>query len=269
MSTKERIIACVNQKGGVGKTTSVVNIATGLARRKKKVLVIDLDPQGHLTQSFGLEGADIENKTIHNLLLDEIFPKAAIQSKYGVDIIPSDLSLSGADLELGAVAGREFLLKEILANKEIKGKYDYILIDCSPSLGILTINGLNASKEIFIPVQAEFLALKGISLLLQTVETIQKRLNPELVITGVIATMFDARKKLNTEVLETLEKYFGEKVFKTKIRSNVKLGEAPSFGQPIFEYAGDSNGAADYKALVSEIIKMEKTNEQKTRKRSA
>lgn len=248
-----RIIALVNQKGGVGKTTSTINIGAGLHKAGKRVLMVDLDPQGNLTVSVGIEAYNLDY-TVFEVLKGDAEPQAAIV-KRGYDIIPADIRLSGADMELSAVPGREMLLKEALA--PIAENYDYILIDCPPSLGLITLNGLTAAREIFIPLQAEFLALNGMAQLLNTVKAVQKRLNPQLDITGIITTLYDGRKNLNKEVLEKIQQYFPDKTFATLIRDNVALAEAPSFGQDIYEYKPDSRGAEDYTALCDEIIKQE------------
>ena len=248
-----RVIAVANQKGGVGKTTSTINIGAGLHKAGKRVLMVDLDPQGNLTVSVGVEAYNLDY-TVFEVLKGDAEPQAAIV-KRGYDIIPADIRLSGADMELSAIPGREMLLKEALA--PIAENYDYILIDCPPSLGLITLNGLTAAREIFIPLQAEFLALNGMAQLLNTVKAVQKRLNPQLEITGIITTLYDSRKNLNKEVLEKIKEYFPDKTFKALIRDNVALAEAPSFGNDIFEYRADSNGAEDYKRLCAEIIKQE------------
>jgi chromosome partitioning protein len=249
-----RVIAIANQKGGVGKTTSSINIGAGLARSGKRVLLVDLDPQGNLTVSLGIAAHEL-TATLYELLKGEVTAtQATIKGLY--DVIPADIRLSGAELELSSQPGREMILKEAL--QPIQANYDYILIDCPPSLGLITLNGLTAAKEIFIPLQAEFLALNGMAQLLNTIKAVQKRLNPQLDITGIITTLYDSRKNLNKEVLEKIQEYFPDKAFKTLIRDNVALAEAPSFGKDIFDYRSDSNGATDYKELCSEIIKQEK-----------
>lgn len=250
-----RIIALVNQKGGVAKTTSAINIGAGLSRLNRKVLLIDIDPQGNLTDSLGVQAHKLKN-TIHEMLRGDITAREAIiKVKSGYDIIPADIRLSGAEIELSTQPGREMILKEIL--EPIIKDYDYILIDCPPSLGLLTLNALTAAKEIFIPLQAEYLALHGMSQLIQTFLTVKKRLNPDLEITGIITTLFDSRKILNREVIENIREYFPDKLFDTRIRSNVSLAEAPSHGLDIFRYKPDSNGAIDYANLTKEIIEQE------------
>ncbi len=258
------IIALINQKGGVGKTTSVINIGAGLTMLAKQVLLIDLDPQAHLTYSLGIQAHELD-KTIYEVLKNEATVKEVIierncsfvgnapegTGKYCLSVIPSTLDLSGAEIELSGVAGREFLLKEAL--NKLRG-FDYVLIDCPPSLGLLTLNALTTAQEVYIPLQTEFLALQGMSKLLQTVEIVKKRLNKGLEITGIIGTRFDGRKKLNKEIAEKIKKYFGNKVFNTLIRDNIALAEAPSFGKTIYEYKPDSYGAEDYIKLCREII---------------
>lgn len=246
-----KIIALINQKGGVGKTTSTINIGAGLKQLGQKVLLVDLDPQAHLTYSLGIAADELE-KTVYQLLKGEISLHESIIERDGLKLIPSILDLSGAEVELNSVAGREFLLREALAG--LKG-FDYVLLDCPPSLGLLTLNALTTANEVFIPLQTEYLALSGLSKLLQTIDIVQKRLNDSLIISGIIATRYDSRKKLNNEVVSKIKDYFGEKVFPTLIRDNISLAEAPSFGKTIFEYKPDSYGAIDYLNLCREILK--------------
>jgi chromosome partitioning protein len=249
-----RIISIVNQKGGVGKTTSTVNIAASLSALNKKVLVIDLDPQGNLSQSIGIQSETLEN-TVYQLLREIATFDEVVYKHEKFDVIPANIGLSAAELELSGAAGREFLLKEGL-DQINKGTYDYILIDCSPSLGVLTLNALVASQEVFIPVQTQFLSMQGISQLIKTIEVVKDRLNKKIEITGVILTMFDSRKKLNNEVCKRVEDYFDNLVFKTRINDSVSLAEAPSHGMDILEYSIASKGAKNYLALTKEIIKM-------------
>ncbi len=245
-----KIIALINQKGGVGKTTSAINIGAGLKQLGQKVLLVDLDPQAHLTYSLGIVAHDQE-KTVYQLLKGETTLDQTIIERDGLKIIPSILDLSGAEVELSSVAGREFLLREALSS--LRG-FDYVLLDCPPSLGLLTLNALTTANEVFIPLQTEYLALSGLSKLIQTIEIVQKRLNDNLLISGIIATRYDGRKKLNNEVVEKIKGYFGEKLFPTLIRDNISLAEAPSFGKTIFEYKPDSYGAIDYLNLCREIL---------------
>lgn len=246
-----KIIALVNQKGGTGKTTSTINIAAGLSNRGKRALTIDLDPQGSLTASLGIQTYNNPN-TIYEALKGQINAQECIIKK-NFDVIPSDIRLSGAEIELSSTPGRETILKEIL--DPVVNIYDYILIDCPPSLTLLTLNGLVAAKEIYITLQPEFLALLGMSQLIKTIETVKRRLNPSLDVTGIIITMYDNRKILNKEVIENVEAYFPDKIFNTKIRNNVSLAEAPAQGLDIFSYKPRSNGAEDYNNLVDEILK--------------
>lgn len=250
-----RIIAFVNQKGGVAKTTSAINVGAGLALAGKKVLLIDLDAQGHLTFSLGVDAYELDN-TVYEVFKGDADASQAILSidnKY--DLIPSDIRLSGLEMELSAMAGREFILKEAL--EAIESQYDYILLDCPPSLALITLNALTAAKEKFIPIQAEFLALHGMKQLLQVVELVRKRLNPALSLAGVITTFYDRRKLLNQQVQEKIITTFGDKSFKTMIRNNVALAEAQAFNLDIFAYKPTSNGAKDYKDLVDEILLQE------------
>lgn len=244
-----KIIAISNHKGGVGKTTSAINIGAGLALKGKKVLLIDMDPQANMSQSLAIHDPD---KGIYEALKGSHEPEA-VKIRKNLWLVPASSGLGGAELELAAEAGREFILKELLdAKREV---YDYILIDCPPSLGLLTINAFTAADEIFIPMQAQFLALQGIGKLLGLVDKIKKRLNPKLEISGIFITQFDKRKILNRYVMDTLESHFGEKVFKTRIRNNVALAEAPNEGCDIFSYQPTSIGANDYQQLVKEILK--------------
>jgi len=247
-----RVIAVINQKGGVGKTTSVVNVGAGLARLNRKVLVVDLDPQAHLTYSFGIRADELE-ATIYNLLKGEATLAQVLVERNDLKIVPASIDLSAAEIEFSTEVGREAFLKNILTNLS---DYDFILLDCPPNLGLLTLNALTAAQEVFVPLQAEFLSTKGLSKLLDMVEKVKQRVNPKLEITGIIATIYDQRLRLHNEVFENLRQHFGGKLFKTFIRRNVALAEAASFGQSIFEYAPQSHGAEDYAALCQEIIQM-------------
>ena len=246
-----KTIALINQKGGVGKTTSAINIGAGLHSLGQKVLLIDLDPQAHLTYSLGIQAHELK-RTVYELLKGEYTVEETILKRDGLDVIPSTLDLSGAEIELSGIAGREFLLREALNG--LTG-LDYILLDCPPSLGLLTLNGLTTAQEVYIPLQTEFLALQGMSKLIKTVEMVKKRLNKKLEVTGIIATRYDSRKNLNKEVLDKIKEHFGDKVFDTCIRDNVALAEAPSYGKTIYEYEGTSYGAKDYLNLCKEILK--------------
>ena len=245
-----RVVAIANQKGGVGKTTTVVNVGAGLSRLGKKVLLVDLDPQAHLTESLGLAPRD-DSFTIYEFMKGEApFGEVTVES-HGMKVIPSALELSGAEMELASVTGREFLLREALEGVD---GFDWVLLDCPPNLGILTVNALVMAREVFIPLQTEYLAMKGLKKLLETVEIVRKRLNGELAVTGIIGTRYDARKRLNREVLDLIREHFGDRLFKTLIRDNVALAEAPSHRQDIFNYRPNSHGADDYMNLCKEII---------------
>ena len=247
-----RTIALLNQKGGTGKTTSTVNVGAGLAQKGKKVLLVDMDPQAALTYSLGVKAHELD-RAIYELLKGEATLEEVPIDRRGLHLIPANLNLSGADLELAGMPGREFLLTELLSANEVY--YDYILIDCPPSLGLLRLMALTYVGEVYIPLQTEYLALQGLARLTETIETVRKRLNPSLTISGIIATRFDQRKVLNREVLGKIQEHFGAKVFKTAIRENISLAEAPSFGKTIFEYKPGSHGAEDYESLCREILK--------------
>ncbi|GAH53927.1 unnamed protein product [marine sediment metagenome] len=246
-----KIIALTNQKGGVGKTTCAINIGAGLSGLGKRVLLIDLDPQAHLTYSLGIPAHELEN-TVYELLKGTVTLKETIIERNGLSLVPSSLNFSGAEIEFSGLAGREFLLKEVLEGLK---KYDYVFIDCPPSLGLLTLNALTTAQEVYIPLQTEFLALQGMTKLLETINIVKKRLNKDLEIAGIIAMRFDNRKNLNREVVEKIKEYFGNKLFNTLIRDNISLAEAPSFGKTIFEYKSNSYGAKDYLDLCKEIVK--------------
>jgi chromosome partitioning protein len=247
-----KIISISNHKGGVGKTTSTINIGAALAALKKKVLLIDLDPQANLSQSLGVTAPE---KTIYGALRGD-YALEAINIVDRLDIIASTLDLSGAEIELSGEAGREYILKELL--DPIRSSYDFILIDSPPSLGLLTINALTASTELIIPLQAQYLALQGLTKLIEIVEKIQKRLNKELRLGGVFITQFDARKVLNRDVAEAIQERYPKELLSSKIRDNIALAEAPALGLDIFRYAPKSYGAEDYKNLAKEIIKRTK-----------
>lgn len=245
-----KTIAFTNQKGGVGKTTSTVNVGAGLCRQGNKVLMVDLDPQANLTYSLRKSSNRLEN-SIYDVLKGQVAPEEAIISHNGFDIMPSSIDLSGAEMEFANEPARETILKNSLNG--FYDKYDYILIDCPPNLGLLTLNAFTAVNEIFIVLQSEYLALHGLSKLMDVIQVVKERLNPEIEITGIICTLFDGRKNLNKEVVDHIQDYFGNKVFDTLIRDNVALAEAPSHHKTIFEYAPDSHGAEDYDALAQEI----------------
>jgi chromosome partitioning protein len=245
-----RVISISNHKGGVGKTTSAINIGAGLNKLGKKVLLIDLDPQANLSQSLGVIEPE---RNIYRALRGD-FPLEPVEVIKGLDLIASTLDLSGAEIEIASEAGREYILKELI--EPLRGSYDFIIIDSPPSLGLLTLNAFVASDLVFIPIQAQYLALQGVAKLVEVIDKIQKRLNKELQIGGVFITQYDKRKVLNRDVVATIEGYFKEKLFKTKLRDNIALAEAPTQGVDIFRYQPKSNGAEDYLKLCREILKI-------------
>jgi ATPases involved in chromosome partitioning len=247
-----RIIAILNQKGGSGKTTTAVNLGAYLATLGKTALLVDLDPQANSTVHLGLRPHEIE-KSVYDVMMDEkplleVIQRTEVENFF---ISPANINLSGAEIELAGTVGREMVLRDAIERME--NNHDYTLIDCPPSLGLLTVNALTIAKEIIIPVQTEFFALEGMGKLFHTVEIVKKRLNRDLKITGIVPTMFDARTNLSREVMEKIRQYFGEKVYQTRIRKNVKLAEASSHGKPIVLYDPRSTGAEDYEALSREV----------------
>ena len=248
-----RIIAIANQKGGVGKTTTSVNLSACLAHVGKKVLLIDTDPQGNATSGVGVNKGDVQ-KCIYDILIDDVdFHEVILTTKVeNLDIIPATISLAGAEIELVSTISREVRMKHAIQG--VKEQYDYIIIDCPPSLGLLTINALTASDSILIPVQCEYYALEGLSQLLSTIRLVQKHLNEHLTIDGVLLTMFDARTNLGIQVIEEVKKYFQDKVYRTIIPRNVRLSEAPSHGEPIIVYDSRSRGAEVYLELAKEVV---------------
>ena len=252
-----RIIAITNQKGGVGKTTTAINLSSCLAIAEKKVLLIDIDPQANATSGLGL-GQKEDDQGVYELLLENIKTGAVVSETHVpfLDIIPSNIRLVGSEVELINTENRENILKKKLGN--IREYYEYIFIDCPPSLGLLTINALTAADTVLIPIQCEYYALEGLSQLLNTIHLVQKNLNKDLAIEGVLLTMFDNRLNLSQQVAEEVRDYFKEKVYNTIIKRNVRLGEAPSFGKPIIMYDAVSVGSQNYISLAEEIIKNEK-----------
>lgn len=248
---RARIICFSNHKGGVGKTCSVCNVGAGLARQGKKVLLIDLDPQANLSASLGVQDAG-DRDIYHVLTSQRELPEVIHTITENLDLVPSSLDLAGAEIELSSETGREYLLKEQL--DLVVDRYDYMLIDCAPSLGLLTTNGLTACSEVFIPLQPQFLSLHGISRLTSVIDKIRQRLNKTLHIGGVLITQYDGRKVLNRDVVDGVEEHFGEKLFRTRVRDNVALAEAPGNGKDIFRYAPKSYGAQDYQQLCLEIL---------------
>lgn len=252
MTTLGRIVAVTNQKGGVGKTTTSVNLGACLAYIGKKVLLVDIDPQGNATSGVGVEKGDVQ-QCIYDVLVDDVDVNDTIkQSKVeNLSIVPATISLAGAEIELVPTISREVRLKKAL--EKVKDEFDYIIIDCPPSLGLLTINALTASDAVVIPVQCEYYALEGLSQLLSTVRLVQKHLNHDLMIDGVLLTMLDARTNLGIQVIEEVKKYFQDKVYRTIIPRNVRLSEAPSHGEPIIIYDAKSRGAEVYLELAKEV----------------
>jgi len=248
-----RIIAIVNQKGGVGKTTTAINLGTALAQSGKMVLLIDTDPQANATSGVGVDTEKIE-ASLYDLysgqkaILDVLYPT----SIENLHLLPGSSDLSGIEVELLNTAGREARLKTILAT--VQDAYDFVLIDCPPSLGLLTVNALVAAEKVIVPVQCEYYALEGLSRLMKTLDIVKKEINPKLDVEGIVLTMHDARTKLSAEVVKETRKFFGDKVYKTLISRDVRVSEAPSYGQPISVYADKSRGAAAYNKLAKELI---------------
>jgi chromosome partitioning protein len=250
-----RNIAIVNQKGGVGKTTTAANLGAALAHRGQRVLLIDLDAQANLSAHFGFSPDDSpDSPTMYEVLRnDRDIKEAVLNVSERLSLVPASLLLSAADLELGGVIGRELLLRQAL--RSVQDHYDFIIIDCPPSLGLLSLNGLVAAKRVIVPVQSEFLALHGVRQLLDTIDRVRSAYNPSLAIEGVLLCLHDSRRRLARSVAETVREYFGDLVFETVIRTNVALAEAPAQGTAIFDYDAKSSGAEDYGRFAEEVLK--------------
>ena len=268
-----RVIAVMNQKGGVAKTTTTANLGAALAEAGKRVCLIDMDPQAHLSINYGIEPDSVE-KSLYTMLVEEgSFLEAMLRLDKRVALVPSSIDLAAAEVELVNVAGRETLLRNRLAAAD--HDFDFVLLDCPPSLGLLTINALAAATDVIVPMQAHFLALQGVGKLLETVSLVSREINPELKVAGIVLTMFDAQTRLSTEVVRDLQQFIDSAkgttvpwadavLFKTRIRRNIKLAESPSFGQTIFQYEPTSNGALDYRALAKEVLSLFRRREPDT-----
>ncbi len=254
-----KVISIANQKGGVGKTTTAVNLSACIAQKGKKVLLIDIDPQGNATSGLGVEAHD--DKSIYNVLIDEVSIKDTVKPTMikKLYVCPANIDLAGAEVELVSMVSRETRLKDAI--EEVLNDYDYIIIDCPPSLGLITLNAFTASNSVLVPIQCEYYALEGLGQLVNTIKLVQKHLNKDLEIEGVVLTMYDARTNLSIQVAKEVEKYFENKVFQTIIPRNIRLSEAPSHGLPISIYDPDSKGSETYKKLAKELLKLNERSE--------
>lgn len=252
-----KVVSVVNQKGGVGKTTSAVNLAAAVGVKGKRVLLVDIDPQGNTTSGYGISRKNL-NATSYDILINSASASSAvIKTRFaGVDIIPSNMNLAGAEIELAAIENRESLLKNALA--EIDGNYDFIFFDCPPSLGLITLNALTASDSFLVPIQCEYYALEGLSQLMATVRTVKRMYNPYIELEGVLLTMYDGRLNLTQQVVNEVKSFFPKKVYSSVIPRNVRLSEAPSFGEPVMYYDRASRGAESYEALADEFLSAQK-----------
>lgn len=252
-----RIIAIANQKGGVGKTTTAINLASALGKAGKKVLMVDIDPQGNATSGLGINKREHKFSTYHLLLSTAKIEDALVKTEYkNLDLLPSNIDLAGVEIELVDMQERTFRLRQALA--PVKENYDYIIIDCPPSLGLITLNALSAANSLLIPIQCEYYALEGLSQLMATVRQVKRMYNPEIEIEGVLLTMYDSRLNLTLQVVAEVKKHFTDRVYKTVIPRNVRLSEAPSYGQPIQYYERGSKGAGAYNDLAKELLKQER-----------
>lgn len=249
-----RVIAIMNQKGGVGKSTTAVNLSAALGEKNHKVLVVDFDPQGNTTSGLGVDKNSVE-KSVYDTILNDVSATEAIQTStsHNVFVLPATIQLAGAEVELVQAENRETRLKKAI--DEVKDSFDYVFIDCPPSLGVLTINALTAAKDILVPIQCEFYALEGVTKLMESVKMIKTTINPDLEIFGIVLTMYDKRTSLSKQVADEVRGYFQKTVFKTVIPRNVRLSEAPSYGESIFEYDKLSKGAQAYRDLAKEVVK--------------